>query len=251
MKRLSIYAIGVLLTAVFLASCSGSETTKFNVRMTDAPAAYNAVYVDVQEVRAHSDVSGWVTLTTNPGVYNLLDLNNGIDTLIASGNLPVGKVSQIRLILGTNNSIVKDGISYPLSTPSAQQSGLKLNVHETLESGVEYTIWLDFDANRSIVETGNGSFILKPVIRTFTQANTGAITGMIVPAITMSYVYATNGTDTLGTIASSTGYFLIPGVPGGSWTVVFNPTNGQNTFSVPGISVSIGQVTDMGTVIIP
>jgi hypothetical protein len=138
-----------------------------------------------------------------------------------------------------------------MDTPSAEESGLKLNVHETLQSGVVYTIWLDFDANKSIVETGSGTYKLKPVIRTFTQANTGAIKGVVSPIGTQPYVMATNGTDTLGTYAAANGSFLIPGVPAGSWSVVFNPINGQNIFTVAGVSVTVGQVTDMGTVIIP
>jgi hypothetical protein len=57
-----------------------------------------------------------------------------------------------------------DGVSYPLSTPSAEQSGLKLQVNATLEAGVVYTILLDFDANKSIVVTGNNTYKLKPVV---------------------------------------------------------------------------------------
>lgn len=252
MKRMLIFSVATGLAVSFLSSCSQpGETTTMKIHLTDAPAGFDAVYVDVQEVKVHSDVTGWVNLAANPGIYNLLDLSNGLDTLIGTGNVPVGNVSQIRLVLGANNSLVKDGVSYPLATPSAQQSGLKLNVHETLEAGIVYELWLDFDATRSIVETGNGSYILKPVIRTFTQANSGAIKGMVVPAITAPYVMAINGTDTLGTVADPSGYFLIPGVPAGTWTVQFTPTNGQNVFTLNGVSVSTGLVTDVGNVNIP
>ncbi len=43
-----------------------------------------------------------------------------------------------------------------MKTPSAQQSGLKLNVHEEFLQGVAYEYIIDFDAARSIVKTGNG-----------------------------------------------------------------------------------------------
>ncbi len=112
----------------------GKATMKMH--LTDAPAAYDAVYIDVQEIEVHSDTGGWVTLANvKPGIYNLLDFRNGLDTLIAVGEVPSGKISQIRLILGPNNSVVENGITHSLKTPSAQQSGLKLNVNYTLQPG--------------------------------------------------------------------------------------------------------------------
>ena len=44
-----------------------------------------------------------------------------------------------------------------LTTPSAQHSGLKLNVHAELTEGITYKILLDFDAVRSVVKTGSGA----------------------------------------------------------------------------------------------
>ena|SRR5665647_2021879 len=53
------------------------------------------------------------TLNATEGVYNLLDLSNGISTLIATGDMQPGTVSQIRLILGSNNTVTVGGV-YPL-----------------------------------------------------------------------------------------------------------------------------------------
>jgi hypothetical protein len=142
-----------------------SASTPYYVRMTDAPAAYKAVNVDVQAV----EITGQGTVhqtNMNPGIYNLLNFSNGIDTLVASFQLSMPRVEQIRLILGPNNSIVTtDNVSHPLSTPSAQQSGLKIQVHQAIQPGVPYSILLDFDAEQSIVDEGNGNFSLKPVIK--------------------------------------------------------------------------------------
>jgi hypothetical protein len=57
---------------------------------------------------------------------------------LITDTLEISKVQQIRLILGTRNTVV-DGITYPLSTPSAEQSGLKLQVNQTLQEGVSCT----------------------------------------------------------------------------------------------------------------
>ena len=60
-------------------------------------------------------------------------------------------ISQFRFILGDNNTVVVDGITYPLKAPSGQQSGFKVNVDETLTEGVKYEVWTDFDVQKSIV----------------------------------------------------------------------------------------------------
>ena len=59
-----------------------------------------------------------------------------------------------------------DSTLYPLATPSAMQSGLKLNLNKFLLPNFNNVILIDFDAHESIVEQGNGDYSLKPVLRT-------------------------------------------------------------------------------------
>ena len=47
---------------------------------------------------------------------------------------------------------------------SQDESGLKLNVHQDLAAGQFYTLVIDFDASLSVVDEGNGSYRLKPVL---------------------------------------------------------------------------------------
>ena len=74
------------------------------VRLTDAPADYQEVNIDLQDihVKLSGDTAGWVELEPVPGVYNLLGLQNGVDTLIGTKDLPKDVVKEIRLVLGTN-----------------------------------------------------------------------------------------------------------------------------------------------------
>ena len=67
---------------------NSSDTTSVKVRMTDAPGNYQEVNVEVTGVEFKMDDSKMVNLLVTPGVYNLLDLVNGMDTLIASGDVP-------------------------------------------------------------------------------------------------------------------------------------------------------------------
>jgi len=106
-----------------------------------------------------------MSLETNAGIYNLLELQNNVNVVLANqDSLQAGYVSQMRLILGENNTITVDSVTLDLSIPSAQNSGLKLNLDTTLEAGQTYQIILDFNAEQSIIEQGNGTYKLKPVI---------------------------------------------------------------------------------------
>ena len=60
------------------------------------------------------------------------------------------------------------GEKIALKTPSGQESGLKVQVHQEVTGGILYRLTLDFDAGRSIVKAGNsGKYLLKPVLRIF------------------------------------------------------------------------------------
>ena len=242
---------------LIFSACSknSSGTSRLEVRLTDDPSLYQAVYIDVEkvEVNVSADTganSGWQTLPLlRPGVYNLLDFRNGIDTVLASMDLPAGKLSQMRLTLGNDNSVVIDGQSYPLTTPSSEQSGLKFNIHSTLTSGIVYRLWIDFDAARSIVTTGNGGYSLKPVIRTYSEAIGGSIKGYVLPSSSKALVWAVQGTDSLLAVPdSTTGYYFFGGVNAGSWDlsmIALDSAFKDTTFAV---TVSTGVVTDAGTV---
>lgn len=152
-------------------ACSKDEanvhSTVFNLRMTDDPLD-NIEEVNIDLLRIiviTNEGRDSVELGTNAGIYNLLDYQGGLDTLIGSGILQAESISQIRLVLGTENSIMVDSILHELKTPSAEQSGLKINVHANIADIDVYNLLIDFDAERSVVEQGNGGYLLKPVIK--------------------------------------------------------------------------------------
>jgi len=254
--KTTAYSLAVLFIACLVTACNdnnSASTARLEVRLTDAPGDYEEVNVDIQDVQVSSQEgdndTGWQSLTINKGVYDLKKLTNGIDTLLGSADLPVGKIAQIRLILGSNNTIRVDGKSIPLTTPSAQQSGLKVLVNQELKEGITYKVLLDFDAARSIVARGNGDFNLKPVIRAVTEALDGAIKGAVNPAASKPTVYAILGTDTVSTSADTTsGAFLVRGLQAGAYRVVLVPVAGFQSKELSGVNVTTGQVTDVGTV---
>jgi hypothetical protein len=164
MKKLSLYAV-VFFSLLILSCKKDKGTASLNVRLHDAPALYDSVKIDIQKVMVHTNVTGWITLNSNAGIYDLLTLQNGVDTLLVPPqDVPESKLSQIRFILGSNNTVVVSGTSYPLELSSQDESGLKLNIHQDLIDNSAYTIVIDFDAAQSIHETGNNTYKLKPVL---------------------------------------------------------------------------------------
>lgn len=191
-------------------------------------------------------------VNVNTGIYKLLDFTNGLDTLLAEMVLPPGLITQIRLVLGNNSSVKKEGVYYDLKTPSAQQSDLKRNIHAELMAGIHYNIWIDFDACRSIVEKGNGTFSLKPVIRSYTEATSGAIKGVIDPVKTKPYVYAVSAElDTSGTFADTiSGNFNIAGLKAGNYKIEVLPTEEYDRLVIENIPIFTGEVRDLDTLFV-
>jgi hypothetical protein len=253
MKKI-ILLMSIAAAAFMFQSCgddsnsSGSGDYTYKVRMTDDPGPYDEVNIDLQGIEVTGDNGQTVMLNTTAGIYNLLDYANGTSVLIANSNLEDANVKQIRLILGSDNTVVVGGISYPLSTPSAEQSGLKLLVNQTLNADIDNEILLDFDAHASIIQTGNGTYKLKPVVRTVVSAISGNIKGSISP-IGLAMVSAVSSTDVLYTSSvNSAGQFQISGLPPGEYTVTITPELPLVPIIQTNVMVVAGDTTDIGNV---
>jgi hypothetical protein len=160
-----VLAIAFISSTVFIACSKEPGTSTLHVRLTDAPADWDEVNIDLKEVKVNfwDDSTGWVSLETKDSIYNLLGLQNGLDTLIAQGTFPTNTVREIRLVLGENNSIKANGQIYRLTIPSGSESGLKIKVNKKLNATIE-TVVLDFEAGASVIEEQDG-YKLRPVIR--------------------------------------------------------------------------------------
>lgn len=223
------------------------NTSEVTLHLADGPGDYEAVNLDVQRVEFQHETGGTIAFTPiRAGIYNLLDLRNGFDALLSRGEMPPGKISQIRLILGSNNTIKVKGTTYPLTIPSGEQSGLKINVQEELKANIPFEIWLDVDAGRSIVETGSGKYMLKPVMRTYTSLTDGRIKGYIIPLPPATMIYAIKGSDTISAKPASDGRFMLCGLPEGNYKVWIDAQTGKD-LELNNVAVSFGMVNDLGT----
>src|SRR5579863_5227059 len=101
-------------------STSNSTMTPVSVKLTDDPGVYDAVILSIQSVVIVTD-KGQQTLPVSGGPIDILHFRLGKDTLLASKDIPAGTIQQIRLVLNnTGNTVVVNGTSYDLTTPSGQ-----------------------------------------------------------------------------------------------------------------------------------
>jgi hypothetical protein len=114
----------------------------------------------------------WHDIPVDPFVVNLLDLSDA-DTLLGEADLPEGFYTEIRLLLGSDNEIVVDGEVHDLMVPSGSASGYKIKFNQTLNSGQEMDVTIEFDAEKSIHVTGNGRYMLQPVLHAFSHRTNG------------------------------------------------------------------------------
>ena len=146
------------------------------IYLTDAPGDYSEVNIMISKIEGHiaGDDDGaegsWEFLKGWSGGLQV-DLTELIDVsiLLASLELEPNKYTQLRLfLLGEEGDawIVLEGSEskIPLEIPSVYQTGIKLNRPFEIVAGSITKLTIDFDAEKSVVKTGNGKYKLKPVI---------------------------------------------------------------------------------------
>lgn len=243
----------------------GGGTGTLQLSMTDAPACgYDAVNVTVERIRAHQasgagdDDGGWSEIVlVPPRRLDLLALTNGVLASLGATPVPAGRYTQLRLVLAPNrpgnpfaNSVVPSatGTEVPLTTPSATRSGLKLAADIEVPAGRTADFVLDFDACRSIVTTGAGSYLLKPVVQVIPRASNG-VAGAVEAA-------AANGNTAIslqrdGVVVRSTvprpdGSFLLQPVAPGTYTLVMSAPD-RTTAVVRSVTVAPDAVLTLNT----
>jgi hypothetical protein len=266
MRRLKIFFLLTFsIMAIGFYSCNDDTSSemasqgnaKISIKLVDAPGDFQHVYVDVLDVMVKvnddsEDESGWTSVGANAGVYDLLELTGGVnEILVEAYEVPAGVLNQIRLVLGDNNSVVIDGETFSLNTPSAQQSGLKIKVDQELEAGFTYNFILDFDADKSVVIAGNsGNINLKPVINASLEVTSGKIQGAITPFDFQTMVSVDVDGQTRSTYTDEEGAFLLNGIPEGIYEVTITPDedSGYAVTTVSDVEVINGQITDVGLI---
>jgi hypothetical protein len=290
MKTVTRWLIAGLLPAMVLFfACSKNSSSSSNpnippgksqlsIYMMDGPVMFNKVLIDIRQVAVEVDTASkqsdpdrddewddnfwgwhrdeahksviWDTLSITPGVYDLLQLRNGADTLLGSGIFTSGKILKIRITLGSDNTIFTDSTtSYPLEV-FGPHPYFTINVSRTNVSDVtnnEFRLWLDFNLGRSIF-FWNGEFLLNPFIVVFNDMVTAKVQGQVVPEHGAALITLFNTTDTLYSIPNEDGHYLFRGVPAGSYSLNFKGRNGYQDTTINTIVADSMKTTKVPTV---
>ncbi|MFT3912369.1 MAG: DUF4382 domain-containing protein [Ferruginibacter sp.] len=287
MKKLTGIVLALMLvitSSLFFYSCKKDSVTseqipsgmnKFSVYLADDPADYEQVLIDIQSVAVKVDTCShdngdddhhhpgcddhhdslsthcevWDTLNINPGIYDLLTLRNGVDTLLASGFLLNGRIERIKITLGNNNSVVVDSVNYPLHLVN-NWNFIFINIsreHIDSLSSNNLQLYLDFDVQRSIFHF-NGAYWLSPVLRPFGHHSSGSIEGKISPLHSYGTITAYNATDTAYAIPWWQGEFKIRGLHEGTYSVLIDGINGFNDTTINDVEVRRRHETHLGVI---
>jgi len=264
-------ALGVACL-VALAGCGGGSADgasgTLRVALTDTPACgYDAVNITIERIRVHQSGNagdndpGWSEIVLTPARrVDLLTLTNGVLEHLGQTALPAGRYTQLRLVLATNsgtspppNSVKPTGgAETPLTTPSGQQSGLKLNANIDVGANQIADIVLDFDACRSIVPRGaSGQYNLKPVIAVMPRViDVGQVEGHVDATIAASSTTVSvqmNGAPVKATQPASDGRFVLYPVPVGSNYTLVVSASGRVTAVMTGVPVATTAPTVVST----
>lgn len=263
----SIVLISIFIAGLYACTKDRSASQQSNgpssvkIYLTDhATPIFDSVFIDIQklEVKLEDTVSGngWISLSIHPGVYNILRFRNGLDTLFANGSLPNNHIRKIRLTLGTNNSLMKNGQSFPLKIKdNDQQVVANLTSANFDVTGSQVLFWIDFDAGNSIRVDNSGSgnsngFLLKPHIKIFTHSQSGRIEGRVSPRAADPIVKAIIGSDTATAIPGREGEFKIVGLNPGAYKVLIDGQNGYLDTTINNVIVRKGEDAHLSNVVL-
>lgn len=302
-KRMS--ALSTMVVALGIASfallqfqgCGGgggsgsSSTGTLQLAITDKQSDnFAQVVVSIREIRAvpagrenAADNDPGLPIVAQFSIPRVIDVMQlqFVQQALGEALLPAGTYSQIRLILEPNptgqgqtpvNYLVlktDPATRIPLTTPSAQQSGLKILGPITVKQGQINAVMIDFDPNTAIVARGNGAYNLKPTgIRLVQLAAVlgqyGSITGNVTAfAPWSSATVAVKRRGTINDVDPIASGRIFSNYTSGTWQApfaafvpgstsvsykTFITANGFQVYSSPAVNVTAGAATDLGDI---
>ena len=287
MKTLKISLVAASLLVAFLLIFSACKKTgidagavgKVSVYLTDGPGEFDSVFIDIQKVEVKIDTNSiykddddrcdddddrdddqrrkdeygeWVNINFTPAIIDVLSLRNGVETKLGEANILTGTVRKIRITLGTQNRVVKNGVSNPLELKNDNKNFLYVKLYDKhrqrMSDSTSVSVWVDFDVANSIYEK-NGKFYLKPVLRPFNNKNFGVVEGEVLPLAAKAVVRITNGAGFNGvSLPDREGEFKLRGLESGTYTVTVEGISPYVDKVISNIVVTKGKETDLGVI---
>src|SRR5688572_2686282 len=107
MKHSLVFATIGLFALMMITSCSEEvKENYFKVKMTDSPGNYAALNLQIIGVDAYLQNSGWVNLSSETQLVNVLSLTNGLETELAyNAKMDAGVYTKIRIRFADQASV--------------------------------------------------------------------------------------------------------------------------------------------------
>ena len=189
-KKSLIVFLSVIVLAFLVAACQSSLNTGVNLNLgggnntpsssgegrgvfaiKDAAAnmeSVTSVKMTVDSVKVHSATEGWTTVSSTPKTYDLMQLRaEGKQELLADANLKAGTYDQMRLDV-SNVVVTDESGKHEAKLPSGE---LKIVGNMVVDANSTSTATFDFVADESLHVTGNGKYIMAPVMQVETREN--------------------------------------------------------------------------------
>ncbi|MBU5636961.1 DUF4382 domain-containing protein [Geomonas sp. Red69] len=300
LRIMILFVCAVATTLLYLSGCGGGGSSAgkgtLKLAITDKQSDdFQNLVISVKEIRvvpaghenaADDDPALPVLARFNPqekviDVMTLQFVQQALGELV----LPAGTYRQIRLVLYPNPNGNQAPVNYltlksdpntkiPLTTPSGQQSGLKILGPMEVKPGVINAVMIDFDPNTAVVKRGNtNEYNLKPTgIRLIQMADVltqfGSIIGNVSSTL-QNWSSATVSIKRRGSINDTTPIAsgqIFAGYTSGKWQAPFSAfvpasepgwgykafvnSNGFALYSSAAVPVVQGQARDLGEIVL-
>ena len=177
---------------VLFAGCGGSSGPgQLQIAITDAPLQAEEINVLISSVEVHKAGVGWTTVKTYdpPLAVDLMEFQavNGFDDdpgteqefLLVDTPLAAGHYTMVRLHV-TEVKVVVGGVEHDVDLRNLDPTGIKLNQEFDVGSGELVALLLDFNGKKSVTLTGEGTYLLQPVIAMVPRVISATIHGEVV-----------------------------------------------------------------------
>lgn len=284
MKKSKFSLMAAVISMIAFTACeqqvdNNGREAGVTIKMTDAPGDYAALNVEIERVDIYSESSGWVTLSNETQMVNVLELTNGVETTLASSSeLEAGLYTQVAVHFGSNNSIQVQSDGAYAELDLGGESSIVVDIAAEVSASASTEVLLDFNVAESVVEI-NGVFTLDPSVQEIEDSETG-VQGQI-EGNAFANVTLTGAEGSFSAYTDASGSFLIRGMGEGSYTLTIEAqgesqgevggsaelgleagfgipglveggaegqANGTITASYENVLIAEGEITQMGTI---
>jgi len=167
---IALVLIGYFVLLPLISSPTTANAGTLEIRVTDAPPerVVSVIDVTISNIQVHqaATVEGeegeWITIIEDARAFDLLQLS-GVEEILGEKEIEAGHYTQIRMDVAPVHAVIDgEDVAAGVVLPSGE---LKIVGSFDIEPDTRTILTIDFDAEDSLVFTGEGKVIFKPVVK--------------------------------------------------------------------------------------